>query len=224
MSVTPSSRADTLRRTTPLDRLLAGAGRAMAAIGAAPGASRPTPRPDAALAAAPLTESDRRLAGALMRVNHVGEVCAQALYEGQAATTSDPELERFFREAAAEEGDHLAWTRERLTELGARPSLLNPLWYAGAFAFGALAGRLGDRFSLGFMVETERQVERHLAGHLERLPEGDAASRAVVERMRADEAGHADHAQALGAAPMPEPVRAAMRLAAKVMTETAHRI
>jgi ubiquinone biosynthesis monooxygenase Coq7 len=213
-----------LRRTTPLDRLLAGAGRAMGAIAAAPGASRPTPRPTGTPATTQLTESERRLAGALMRVNHVGEVCAQALYEGQAATTSDPRLEHFFRDAAAEEGDHLAWTRERLAELGARPSLLNPVWYAGAFAFGALAGRLGDRFSLGFMVETERQVERHLAGHLERLPEGDGASRAIVERMKADEAGHADHAQALGAAPMSEPVRAAMRLAARVMTVTAHRI
>ncbi len=222
--MTPNPPLDPLRRPTPLDRLLAGAGRAMAAIAAAPGASRPTPRPAAARPAEPLTEPERRLAGALMRVNHVGEVCAQALYEGQAATTADPRLERFFREAAAEEGDHLAWTRERLAELGARPSLLNPVWYAGAFAFGALAGRLGDRFSLGFMVETERQVERHLAGHLERLPEGDAASRAIVERMKADEAGHADHAEALGAAPMPEPVRAAMRLAAKVMTETAHRV
>jgi ubiquinone biosynthesis monooxygenase Coq7 len=159
-----------------------------------------------------------------MRVNHVGEVCAQALYEGQAATTRDPALERFFREAAAEEGDHLAWTRERLDALGARPSLLNPAWYAGAFALGALAGRLGDRFSLGFMVETERQVERHLAGHLERLPAEDAPSRAIVERMRADEAGHADRAEALGASPMPEPVRVAMRLAARVMTGTAHRI
>jgi ubiquinone biosynthesis monooxygenase Coq7 len=222
--MSPTSSPDALRRTTPLDRLLAGAGRAMAAIAAAPGASRPSPRPAGPTPAEALTEPERRLAGALMRVNHVGEVCAQALYEGQAATTSDPRLERFFREAAAEEGDHLAWTRERIAELGARPSLLNPFWYAGAFAFGALAGRLGDRFSLGFMVETERQVERHLAGHLERLPAGDAASRAIVEGMKADEAGHADHAQALGAAPMPEPIRVAMRVAARVMTETAHRI
>jgi ubiquinone biosynthesis monooxygenase Coq7 len=207
----------------------------MSAVGGAPAAGRPTPRPGAdgapppgdaeAPDGSPLPdEAARRLSGALMRVNHVGEVCAQALYEGQAATTADPTLERFFREAAAEEGDHLAWTRERLDALGARPSLLNPLWYAGAFAFGALAGRLGDRFSLGFMVETERQVERHLAGHLERLPAQDAASRAVVERMREDEAGHADRAEALGGAPMPEPVRVAMRLAARVMTATAHRV
>lgn len=172
----------------------------------------------------PLTESDRRTSGALMRVNHVGEVCAQALYEGQAAVTSDPALERFFRDAAAEEGDHLAWTRERLDALGARPSLLNPVWYAGAFALGAIAGRLGDRFSLGFMVETERQVERHLAGHLERLPDADLESRAVVERMKRDESGHADHAEALGAAPLPLPLREAMRMAARVMTRTAHHV
>lgn len=213
-----------LRRLSPFDRLLAGAGRALGAIGASPGASRPVPRAANAVVGDPMSDEDRRLAGALMRVNHVGEVCAQALYEGQAATTTDPRLEAFFRQAAAEEGDHLAWTRERLGELGARPSLLNPLWYAGAFAFGALAGRLGDRFSLGFMVETERQVERHLAGHLERLPPGDAASRAIVEQMKTDEAGHADQAEALGAAPMPEPVRVVMRAAAKVMTETAHRV
>ncbi len=159
-----------------------------------------------------------------MRVNHVGEVCAQALYEGQAATTADPRLERFFREAAAEEGDHLAWTRERLQQLGSRPSLLNPVWYAGSFLLGALAGRAGDRYSLGFMVETERQVERHLDGHLERLPAADATSRAIVAKMKDDEVAHADHAAALGAVPMPEPVRALMRLAARVMTETAHRI
>jgi ubiquinone biosynthesis monooxygenase Coq7 len=196
----------------------------MGAIAATPGASRPTPRPASEVLGDPLPDADRRLAGALMRVNHVGEVCAQALYEGQAATTADPQLERFFREAAAEEGDHLAWTRDRLHELGARASLLNPIWYAGAFTFGVLAGRIGDRFSLGFMVETERQVERHLAEHLEQLPAGDVASRAIVAQMKRDEGSHADQAEALGAAPLPGPVRAAMRLAARVMTVTAHRI
>jgi ubiquinone biosynthesis monooxygenase Coq7 len=215
----------TLRRASTLDRLLAGVGRAMAAVTAAPGATEPVPLPDSgASAAAAMTEPERRLSGALMRVNHVGEVCAQGLYEGQAATTDDERLRRFFREAAADEGDHLAWTRARLRDLGARPSLLTPVWYAGSVAVGALAGRLGDRFSLGFMVETERQVERHLAGHLERLPESDAASRAIVDRMKRDEGGHADQAEALGAAPMPEPVRVAMRMAARVMTGTAHRI
>lgn len=214
-----------LRRSSPIDQVLAGVGRALAAVAAAPGASRPTPVPPADVPRdASLTDRERRLSGALMRVNHVGEVCAQALYEGQAATTSAPELRAFFLRAAAEEGDHLAWTRERLRELGARPSLLNPAWYAGAFGLGAIAGLLGDRFSLGFMVETERQVERHLADHLERLPAADAASRAIVERMRADEGGHADDAQALGAEPMTAVVRSAMRTAARVMTTAAHRI
>lgn len=211
------------RRAGLRDRGLAALCRAMASVAASPGASRPAPRP-AESAQVPLSEPERRLSGALMRVNHVGEVCAQALYEGQAATTSDPALERFFRDAAAEEGDHLHWTRERLRELGARPSVLNPLWYAGAFAMGALAGRLGDRFSLGFMVETERQVEHHLAGHLDRLPAGDHASRAIVDVMKADEGAHADQAEALGAAPMPAPVREAMRMAARVMTASAHRL
>lgn len=196
----------------------------MLAVAAAPGAGRPTPRVGVDQSDGPLTDAERRLSGALMRVNHVGEVCAQALYEGQAATTRDPRLERFFREAAAEEGDHLAWTRERLQALGARPSLLNPIWYAGSFLLGALAGRAGDRHSLGFMVETERQVERHLDGHLQRLPAADASSRAIVSKMKDDEVAHADHAEALGAVPMPDPVRAAMRLAARVMTATAHRI
>lgn len=213
-----------VRRSSAADRLLAGLGRALLAIASAPGAARPVPRPAAASPDEPLTEPERRLSGALMRVNHVGEVCAQALYEGQAATTKDPGLERFFREAATEEGDHLAWTRERLQQLGARPSLLNPLWYTGSFLLGAIAGRAGDRYSLGFMVETERQVERHLDGHLQRLPEADAASRAIVEKMKSDEVAHAEHAEALGAVPMPEPVRAAMQLAARIMTGTAHRI
>jgi len=172
----------------------------------------------------PMTEADRQTSGALMRVNHVGEVCAQALYEGQAITTSDDSLKGFYRRSAQEEADHLAWTRQRLKDLGARPSLLNPLWFAGAFALGALAGKLGDRVSLGFTVETERQVEQHLAGHLERLPAEDAASRAIVSAMKDDEAAHADAAQALGAAELPAPVKGLMRAAAWVMTTTAHRI
>jgi 3-demethoxyubiquinol 3-hydroxylase len=217
-----------LRNASGTDRLLAAVGRAMATVSAVPGASRPHPVASAGGAAvavaAGLDEPQRRLSGALMRVNHVGEVCAQALYDAQAATTRDPGLRRFFRDAAAEEGDHLAWTRRRLDELGASPSLLNPLWYAGAFALGAIAGRLGDRVSLGFMVETERQVEQHLASHLERLPAEDVASRAIVEQMRRDEAGHADAAREMGAVEMPEPVKVAMRAAARVMTGTAHHI
>ena len=159
-----------------------------------------------------------------MRVNHVGEVCAQALYQAQALSTRDPALKQHFERAARDETDHLAWTQTRLRELGARPSLLNPLWYAGAFGIGLLAGRAGDPISLGFVVETERQVEQHLESHLDRLPANDAASRAIVHQMKDDEAGHAAAAQSAGAAPLPAPVRWAMRAAARVMTVTAHRI
>lgn len=159
-----------------------------------------------------------------MRVNHVGEVCAQALYSAQALSTRDPVLRQHFVAASQQEGDHLAWTRERLKELGARPSLLNPLWYAGAFALGLIAGRLGDPVSLGFVVETERQVESHLAEHLERLPLGDHDSRAIVAQMKNDEAQHAQEAQSMGAATIPAPVKALMRASAKMMTTTAHYI
>ena len=147
---------------------------------------------------------------------------AQALYQAQALTTRDPALKRHFEKAAREETDHLAWTQQRLRELGARPSLLNPLWYGGAFAFGLLAGRAGDALSLGFVVETERQVERHLEGHLDRLPARDLASRSIVQQMKEDEARHAAAASAAGAAQLPAPVRWAMRAAARVMTGTAH--
>ncbi len=172
----------------------------------------------------PLSEADRREAGALMRVNHVGEVCAQALYQAQALMTQDDGVRRHLAEAAREEGDHLAWTEKRLRELGAHRSWLNPLWYAGAFAMGLVAGRAGERRSLGFVVETERQVEQHLASHLSRLPANDHASRVIVEQMKADEARHASMAEAAGGSAMPAPVRWAMRAAAKVMTTTAHRI
>lgn len=206
------------------DRLLSAADSSLRTLFAAPQASRPSP---AAGMTPPttLTEAERRLSGALMRVNHVGEVCAQALYTAQALGTSDPELRRHLEAAAREETDHLAWTKERLDELGDRVSLLNPLWYAGAFGIGLLAGRIGgDRLSLGFVVETERQVEAHLASHMERLPSGDTRSRAIVEQMKADEARHADDALHAGGAELPQPVRGLMRLAAKVMTTTAHRI
>jgi ubiquinone biosynthesis monooxygenase Coq7 len=174
--------------------------------------------------AAVLTEDERRASGALMRVNHVGEVCAQALYQAQALTARSPALRAQMLDAAREESDHLAWTQQRLDALGARPSLLNPLWYGGAFAIGLAAGRLGDRLSLGFVVETERQVEAHLASHLQRLPDADVDSRAVVEQMKADEARHADDARAAGGVELPLPVRGLMRLAAKVMTTVAHRV
>jgi ubiquinone biosynthesis monooxygenase Coq7 len=157
-----------------------------------------------------------------MRVNHVGEVCAQALYEAQALDTPDPRLREAFAEAAREETYHLAWTEQRIGELGGRTSLLNPLWYCGAFAIGLLAARMGDRVSLGFMAETENQVERHLQGHLDRLPAADESSRAVVEQMRVDEVRHGHAATALGGVELPLPARLAMRLAAKVMTSTAH--
>jgi len=159
-----------------------------------------------------------------MRVNHVGEVCAQALYSAQALSTRDPTLRRGFEQAAREETDHLAWTRQRLRELGAHASVLNPLWYAGAFSIGLVAGRAGDAVSLGFMAETERQVEQHLARHLERLPEQDTASRAIVRQMKNDEAAHAAAAERSGGLPMPAVIRWAMRAAAKVMTTTAHHV
>lgn len=171
-----------------------------------------------------LDESARRHAAGLMRVNHVGEVCAQALYHGQAAGAADPALRSFFLESAAEEGDHLAWTRQRLDELQDRPSLLNPAWYAGAYALGLMAARAGDARSLGFTVETERQVEEHLASHMDRLPDADAESRAIVAAMKNDEIAHGEAARRLGAAELPAPVKWAMRLAARVMTKTAYRI
>ena len=207
---------------TGLDHALETADGALRTLFALPRARRACPTvPDRPTQ---LAAEDRSRAGALMRVNHVGEVCAQALYAAQAATTRDPVLRQHFLDASAEETDHLAWTRQRLDELGARPSLLNPLWYAGAFGLGLLAGRLGDRVSLGFVVETERQVEQHLASHLERLPAGDHESRAIVAQMKDDEARHALEAKAAGATDLPAPVKALMGAAAKVMTTTAHYI
>jgi len=179
-------------------------------------------RPTAA--EADLTPRERRLSGALLRVDHVGEVCAQALYQAQAISARSPQVRQHMQRAAAEEVDHLAWTERRLAELGARTSPLNPLWFAGAFGIGLAAGLAGDRWSLGFVLETERQVEQHLAGHLDRLPVADTASRAIVEQMKVDEAQHAESARAGGAAELPAPIRLAMRLAARVMTGTAHHV
>lgn len=159
-----------------------------------------------------------------MRVNHVGEVCAQALYQSQAMATSDAAMRQRLEAAARDETDHLAWTQQRLDELGARASLLNPLWYAGSFTLGWVAGRLGDRWSLGFLVETERQVERHLAEHMDRLPPTDHRSRAIVQQMKIDEARHAQEAQEAGAAELPVAVRRGMRFLSKVMTRTAHHL
>jgi ubiquinone biosynthesis monooxygenase Coq7 len=206
------------------DRWWIAAETALRAVSGGARAARPTPQPAPDAPEEPLDAEQKRLSGALLRVDHVGEVCAQALYQAQALTARDPALREQMAAAAREEVDHLAWTAERLRALDARPSLLNPLWYAGAFAIGLVAGRAGDRWSLGFVVETERQVEEHLAGHLDRLPAGDGASRAIVEQMKADEARHALAAEAAGAQPLPEPVRKAMRAAAKLMTTTAHYI
>jgi ubiquinone biosynthesis monooxygenase Coq7 len=171
-----------------------------------------------------LNEQERRQSAALMRVNHVGEICAQALYTAQALTTPNPALREQFTQACHEETDHLAWTAERLAELGERPSLLNPFWYAGAFGLGLLAGRLGNAVSLGFVVETETQVGAHLQSHMEKLPAGDHASRAIVAQMHDDEIRHADNARAAGAMELPAPVKEMMRSAAKVMTTVAARI
>jgi len=180
--------------------------------------------PGAGVAEGALDEAARADAAALMRVNHVGEVCAQALYQGQALTAREPAARAALEKAAREEEDHLAWSAERIRELGGRPSLLNPLWYAGAFAMGAFAGALGDKWNLAFLAETERQVEEHLGGHLEALPQDDRRTRAVVEAMRADEARHRASALGLGAAELPAPVKRAMRLASKVMTTVAYRV
>jgi 3-demethoxyubiquinol 3-hydroxylase len=207
---------------TPLDPLITSADHALRTLSGAVHAARRNPAET--LPAAELDDAERRQAGALMRVNHVGEVCAQALYQAQALTARTPGLRRQMLAAAREELDHLAWTQQRLDELGARPSLLNPLWYAGSFGIGLLAGRLGDAVSLGFVVETERQVEQHLASHLERLPAQDGRSRAIVDQMKLDEAHHAESAARAGASPLPLPVRWLMRGVAKVMTTTAARV
>jgi len=178
--------------------------------------------PGAALAEPEMTAPARQVAAALMRVNHTGEICAQALYQGQALTARNATARAALEQAAAEETDHLAWTAQRIGELGGRASLLNPLWYAGSFALGAAAGFLGDKWNLGFLAETERQVEGHLEGHLDRLPAQDEESRAIVNEMKVDEARHARTAVDHGAAELPEPVKLAMKLGSRVMTRTAY--
>ncbi len=205
-----------------LDQLISVADRALRTLAASPVASRPSPGSRRVGQESEFSAEERREAAALMRVNHVGEICAQALYEAQSLGTPDMRLRESFAAAAREETYHLAWTEERIRELGGRTSLLNPVWYGGSFAIGLLAARMGDRISLGFMAETERQVEQHLLGHLERLPAADLSSRAVVEQMRADEVRHGQTARELGGADLPFPARLAMRAAAKVMTATAH--
>jgi ubiquinone biosynthesis monooxygenase Coq7 len=205
---------------TSIDDWLNPLDRALRTLSGGLHASRPMP----ATTDTALQPADRAHAGALMRVDHVGEVCAQAMYLAQSITARSTALRDQMQQAASDEEDHLAWTAQRLQELGARTSVLNPLWYAGSFAIGLLAGRAGDRWSLGFIVETERQVESHLAGHLDELPRDDLRSRELLAQMKADEARHGQEASHAGGVDLPAPVREAMRLAARVMTRTAYYI
>ena len=211
------------RHYSRLDRLIASVDEALRiSTGGAPVPQRENPAGD--MAPPELDEEQRRHVAGLMRVNHTGEVCAQALYAGQAATARDEATRLAMQSAADEEIDHLAWCEDRLKELDSRPSLLNPLWYAGSFAIGAAAGIAGDDWSLGFVKETEIQVEAHLQDHLERLPDGDARSQAILDQMKVDEAKHATMAEAAGARELPDPVRRLMALTAGVMKALAYRI
>ena len=204
----------------PLDALIVAFDRALRTLAAPAHARRPNP--GAAFPEPDLGADARQETGRLMRVNHTGEVCAQALYQGQALTVRDADHHAALVAAAEEEVDHLAWCESRLSELGTRTSLLNPLFYATSFALGAASGLAGDRWNLAFLVETERQVEHHLSGHLDRIPPDDQRTRAIVEQMRIDEVGHADMAEARGAAQMPSPIKSAMGLMAKVMTRSTY--
>jgi len=207
-------------RLPGIDELIGGFDKALRTLAAPARSVRPVPGVDDAND--PLDEAERRHAAALMRVNHSGEICAQALYQGQALTARDGPERQMLEQAAAEETDHLAWTESRIAELGGRVSRLNPLWYAGSFAIGAAAGLAGRRWNLGFLAETEQQVTRHLEGHLERLPAADRKSRAVVQQMRDDEARHATSALGHGGAELPDAVKRVMQLTAKVMTGTSY--
>ena len=222
------STASSVRQLSPIDALLAAADSSFRTVFAKPVGSRATPQPVVAQDDTQLSDADKALSASLMRVNHVGEVCAQALYASQALGArlfeKDEELARHLEAASAEETDHLQWTAERLEQLGSRPSLLNPLWYAGAFAIGMAAARAGRKISLGFVIETENQVEAHLASHMDRLPAHDLASRAIVDQMKVDEVEHATHAREKGGIDLPMPIRSLMKGAAKVMTTVAHRI
>jgi ubiquinone biosynthesis monooxygenase Coq7 len=209
------------RLLTPLDRFLAGIDNALRTVAAPAGhAARDNPAQD--IVEAELSDEEKAHAAGLMRVNHSGEIAAQALYQGHAAVARDKSIEAQMQKAADEEFDHLAWCEQRLTELGESPSRLSPFWYAGAFAIGAASGVVGDRWSLGFIAETERQVCDHLESHFERLPADDSRSRAILEKMYEEEAGHGENAVKAGAAELPEPVKRLMKLTAKVMTRTAY--
>ena len=217
-----STSTSPLRNLDTIDRCLSALDGGLRTIFTPARGSRPSPATD--VAPVDLSAAEKKAAGALMRVNHVGEICAQALYQSQAMFSRSEEVQQHFEQAAQEELDHLAWTADRVAQLGTHTSHLAPLWWAGAFGLGSLAGLAGDKWSLGFVVETERQVEAHLASHLERLPANDAPSRAIVDQMKREEAEHADAAIAAGALPLPAPIKGLMRLAAKVMTTVAHRV
>lgn len=211
------------RHYTALDRIIASIDEALRiSTGEAPGAQRRNPGAD--LETVELDDEQRRHVAGLMRINHSGEICAQALYAGQAATARNEATREAMQSAADEEIDHLSWCEDRLKELDSRPSLLNPLWYAGSFAIGAAAGLAGDDWSLGFVKETENQVEAHLQDHLERLPAGDARSHAILDQMKVDEARHADMAEAAGARDLPPPIRRAMAFTASIMKALAYRL
>ena len=210
------------RYHSPLDRFVASADKALRVVAGVASASRPTPAARAADAV--MSEAEQRHSAGLMRVNHVGEVCAQALYNAQSRFAKSEAMRLQFEQAGREEEDHLAWTAQRLVELGSHTSVLNPLFYAGAYALGTVAAHLGDARSLGFVVETERQVEAHLESHLDKLPPQDAKSRAIVDQMRIDEIEHGQAAQNLGAANVPAPVQQVMSVMGKVMTSTAYYI
>ncbi|HKQ26361.1 MAG TPA: 2-polyprenyl-3-methyl-6-methoxy-1,4-benzoquinone monooxygenase [Burkholderiales bacterium] len=205
-----------------IDRLIIGFDRALRTLYGHPVSLRPLPGQN--LPSVELTAAEKRHAAALMRVNHSGEVCAQALYQGQALTARGTAAREALQRAAAEETEHLAWTAQRIDELGGRSSILNPVLYAGSFAIGALSGLLGDKWNMGFLAETERQVEGHLDGHLEQLPLRDDKSRAIVAQMKEDEARHADTALANGAAELPAPVKQAMRISSRLMTGSTYRV
>ncbi|WP_291712618.1 2-polyprenyl-3-methyl-6-methoxy-1,4-benzoquinone monooxygenase [Limnobacter sp. CACIAM 66H1] len=212
-----------LPKLPSLDAVIGELDKALKTLAATPVAQRPNPAGQT-WPVEQLSDSDKEQVIGLMRVNHVGEICAQALYQAQALASKDPEKKALFDHAAKEEADHLAWTQERLDQLGARPSLLNPFWYGGAFALGFVAGTLGDKVSLGFMAETERQVEKHLNDHLGKLPAGDQKSRAILEQMRQDEIEHGQTAIDQGANNLPMPVKLAMTAMSKVMTTLAQKI
>ncbi|QVL47155.1 MAG: 2-polyprenyl-3-methyl-6-methoxy-1,4-benzoquinone monooxygenase [Thiocapsa sp.] len=211
----------TTRRLTPIDQVLINADHALRTLFGRPQTTE-RPNPAEGIPEADLTDEQRRHVARLMRINHTGEVCAQALYQGQALTAKLPDTRKRLERSAKEENDHLAWCAARLEDLGDRKSLLNPLWYAGSFAMGAAAGLAGDKWSLGFVVETERQVEDHLDEHLAQIPIDDEKTRTILEQMKADEVHHAQIAHAAGGAELPAPIRSAMRLTSKVMTGTVY--